>query len=135
MAVIEQIDWGVLDRQVETEQRNRETFSPVVSLFRWWARRPHAVAGSILDAAIELFGNTSFVISDPFSGGGTVAFEAARRGLALYAQDLYPWPSMGLATSLNRANVDELHAASDCLIDLLQPLRALYAVRDGISSG
>lgn len=135
MAVIERVDWGVLDRQVEIQQRNRETFSPVVSLFRWWARRPHAVAGSILDAAIETFGDSSFVVSDPFSGGGTVAFEAARRGLPIYAQDLYPWPSMGLATSLSRADIDELRSAKDQLIDRLEPLRALYKRRGGDSSG
>ncbi len=134
MAVIERVDWSVLDRQVETQQRNRETFSPVVSLFRWWARRPHAVAGSLLDAAIKVFGDSSFVVSDPFSGGGTVAFEAARRGLVVYAQDLYPWPSMGLATSLNRANADELRSAKACLINQLQPLRALYKSRDGSST-
>ena len=135
MAVIERVDWGVLDRQVETEQRNRETFSPVVSLFRWWARRPHAVAGSLLDAAIEVFGDRSFVVSDPFSGGGTVAFEAALRGLAVYAQDLYPWPSMGLATSLNRADADELRSARTHLIERLEPLSALYGRRDGDSRG
>lgn len=135
MAVIERVDWDVLDRQVEIQQRNRETFSPVVSLFRWWARRPHAVAGSLLDAAIEVFGDSSFVVSDPFSGGGTVAFEAARRGLSVYAQDLYPWPSMGLATSLSRADVDELRSARAHLVERLEPLRALYRRRDGSSSG
>ncbi|RUL84577.1 hypothetical protein [Tautonia sociabilis] len=133
MAVIERVEWSALDRQVETQQRNRETFSPVVSLFRWWARRPHAVAGSLLDAAIEAFGDDSFVVSDPFSGGGTVAFEAARRGLKVYAQDLYPWPSLGLATCLNRADLHEFHSAKADLIERLDPLRKMYR-RCGMAS-
>src|ERR1700683_4870011 len=99
MAIIDHINWHELDRVVATQQRNRETHSPVVSLYRWWARRPHAVAGAILDAAICEFG-TIFTVADPFSGGGTVAFEAVRRGLDVYAQDLYPWPANSLATCL-----------------------------------
>src|SRR5690242_16892 len=130
MAVIERIDWGMLDRLVEAQQRNRETYSPVVSLFRWWARRPHAVAGSLLDAAIAAFGNDSFVVADPFSGGGTVAFEAVRRGLTVYAQDLYPWPSLGLAISLAQADVKELARAGEELLDRLSPYRALYQSRN-----
>src|SRR3954469_5655116 len=130
MAVIERVDWGVLDRQVETQQRNRETFSPVVSLFRWWARRPHAVAGSLLDAAIAVFGDDSFIVADPFSGGGTVAFEAARRGLRVYAQDLYPWPSLGLATSLKRTDLGELRYARTRLTERLDTLRPLYRRSD-----
>jgi hypothetical protein len=132
MAVIQRVDWESLDREVVVQQRNRETFSPVVSLFRWWARRPHAVAGSLLDAAIEAFGDNTFVVSDPFSGGGTVAFEAARRGLTVYAQDLYPWPSMGLATSLNRADADEFRSARVLLADRLQHLRRLYNSNENI---
>ena len=130
MVLIERVNWSVLDRDVLVQQRNREVFSPAISLFRWWARRPHAVAGSLLDAAIKVFGDDSFVVSDPFSGGGTVAFEAARRGLSVYAQDLYPWPSMGLATSLNRADVDEFRLARVLLTNQLQPLRALYQRKD-----
>ena len=42
--------------------------------------------------------NTKFLVADPFSGGGTVMFEAIRRGHRAYAQDLYAWPSHGLAT-------------------------------------
>src|SRR5262249_35325226 len=109
------------------------THFPVVSLYRWWARRPHAVAASLLDAAIEEFGSDSFVVSDPFSGGGTVAFEAARRRLPVYAQDLYPWPSMGLATSLNPADAGEFCSARKLLTERLEPLRDKYRNREGSS--
>src|SRR5690242_17654925 len=126
MAIVNRIPWADLDRLVEAQQRNRETYSPAISLFRWWARRPHAVAGAILDAAKAEFGADSFLVADPFSGGGTVAFEAVRRGLTVYAQDLYPWPSLGLATSLAQADVKDLARAGGELLDRLSPYRALY---------
>src|ERR1700720_238161 len=131
MPMVNRIAWRRLDRLVEVQQRNRETHSPVISLFRWWARRPHAVAGAILDAACEEFGRESFLVADPFSGGGTVAFEAARRGHTVYAQDLYPWPSMGLATALTRADSEKLVRACRELLEKLEPYRACYQWADG----
>ena len=103
MALIDRVSWHALDRLVIEQQRNRSAHAPVISLFRWWARRPHCFAGALLDAAKKEFRRESFLVADPFSGGGTVAFEAVRRGLPIYAQDLYPWPSKGLATALTAA--------------------------------
>jgi adenine-specific DNA methylase len=48
--------------------------------------------GAVLDAAAERYG-TDLVVADPFSGGGTVALEAARRSIKTYAQDVHPWPT------------------------------------------
>ena len=134
MAIVDQIEWSDVDHVVEVQQRNRETHSPAVSLFRWWARRPHAVAGAILDAASAEFGKNSFLVADPFSGGGTVAFEAARRGHTVYAQDLYPWPSLGLATALTRADAKKLARASEELLEKLEPYRRLYQWTEGEKS-
>ena len=126
MAVIDHVNWGDLDRLVQLQQRNREAHAPVVSLFRWWARRPHSLAGALLDAASCEFGNNSFLVADPFSGGGTVAFEAARRGLPIYAQDLYLWPSQGLATALTSANLRDFENAATLLLARLELYRHLY---------
>ncbi len=131
MAIVNRIEWAELDRLVEVQQRNRETHVPVISLFRWWARRPHAVAGAILDAATAEFDSDSFLVADPFSGGGTVAFEAVRRGHTVYAQDLYPWPSSGLATALNKARPAELVRAGQELLEKLEPYRSLYQWSEG----
>jgi putative DNA methylase len=131
MAIIDKINWPILDSLVGIQQRNRETHSPVISLFRWWARRPHAVVGAILDGASAEFGKKSFVVADPFSGGGTVAFEAARRGHAVYAQDLYPWPSLALAAALTRTDAKKFARASDELLRKLEPFREFYSRRKG----
>ena len=126
MSLIERVDWSGLDLLVTHQQRNRSAHSPVISLFRWWARRPHSFAGALLDAAKEEFRRNSFLVADPFSGGGTVAFEATRRGLPIYAQDLYPWPSTGLATALTAADPDEFKRAANVLLQTLQSLRLSY---------
>ncbi|MCI0376886.1 MAG: hypothetical protein L0215_04725 [Gemmataceae bacterium] len=134
MAIINKIDWPVLDSLVTAQQHNREAHSPVVSLYRWWARRPHAVAGAILDGASAEFGDGQFVVADPFSGGGTVAFEAVRRGHVVYAQDLYPWPSLALAAALTPTDAKKLAKASDELLKKLESYRDKYCRSHGAST-
>ncbi|MBE0448462.1 MAG: hypothetical protein IBX64_10280 [Actinobacteria bacterium] len=104
------------------ELRNRECFSPSVSVYRWWARRSHLLIGELIDNAIESLGNT-ITVSDPMSGGGTVAIEAARRGLTVYAQDINPWAALGLETVLKPIDPKELETAANQLIKHLEPVR------------
>lgn len=118
--LLEKIDWATLDIEVSRQQRNREVYSPAVSLFRWWARRPHALIGEILDAAAQ----DDLRVSDPFSGGGTVALEAAERGLGVYAQDLHPWAATGLATALDRVDPEALKEGGEAWLAELADLRA-----------
>ncbi len=126
MSVLSHVSWTEVDRDVRVQQTNREKHSPVISGFRWWARRPHAVVGALLDAAASTFGDARFLVADPFSGGGTVAFEAARRGLAVYAQDLYPWPTFALASVLRPIEPEEFAEASRDLLSSLEPHRLPY---------
>lgn len=120
MSVLRNVSWTEVDRTVRVQQTNREKHSPVISTFCWWARRPHAVVGALLDAAAIEFGEAGFLVADPFSGGGTVAFEAARRGLAVYAQDLYPWPTFALASVLQPIERGEFTEASRQLLTKLE---------------
>src|SRR4051812_33837742 len=91
-ALLAQINWSSVDQQVRLQQRSRERHTPPISLYRWWARRPHALIGALLDAAGDLHGgNSPPVVADPFSGGGTVALESVLRGFPVFAQDLHPW--------------------------------------------
>jgi len=82
-SLLARINWRAVGARTAAELRNREVHAPVVSTYRWWARRPHSVMGALLDAALDKFG-PELIVSDPFSGGGTVTFEAARRGLKAY---------------------------------------------------
>jgi len=109
-SIIGRIDWTVINRLTRRQVRNREVHCPPISLFRWWARRPQALARAILDAS-GLGKND--VVSDPFSGGGTVTLEAAVRGHRVYAQDLNPWPVWGLQVALDRVEPKPLQEAID----------------------
>lgn len=129
-SMLSSIDWSLVSATAAREQVNRELHSPVVSVFRWWARRPHSVVGEILDAATGIYGER-FLVSDPFSGGGTVAFEAVRRGLPIYAQDLYPWPAGGLSAALSDAQPDKFQAAARDLLTALDHHRSMYTSRGG----
>lgn len=127
--IIERIDWISQDAQSKYEQSNREIHAPVISVYRWWARRPHGVIGALLDASRDLY--RDMVISDPFSGGGTVAVEAARRGLKVYAQDLYPWPIFGLSVALSHVALEEYDAAAAAVIEHLYHLREKFRSPSG----
>ena len=129
--ILSRIDWKDVEKTVVREQRNREQYTPAISVFRWWARRPNAVMGAILDAAMDSTGRRDLVISDPFSGGGTVAVESVRRGLPVYAQDLYPWPTNGLAVSLSSVSPEIFAEFSKDLLRALEPLRSAFRRSDG----
>lgn len=129
-SLLARINWRAVGVRTAKELRNREIHAPVISTYRWWARRPHSVMGALLDAAVEQFG-PDLVVSDPFSGGGTVTFEAARRGLKAYAQDLYPWPARGLAAALGLCGQKELAAAAQHILSLLAHHRDAYKTASG----
>jgi putative DNA methylase len=124
-SLLARVSWADVDELVRRQQRNREVHAPGISLYRWWARRPHALIGALLDAACD---DDVPVVSDPFSGGGTVAMEAARRGLSVYAQDLHPWAAAGLATTLDGVDAEALTSAGARWLEGLSDLRSrLYA--------
>jgi putative DNA methylase len=130
-SILSRIDWKNVEQTVIHEQRNRERHAPVISVYRWWARRPHALMGSILDAAAKIKSGKHLVVSDPFSGGGTVAVESARRGIPVYAQDLFPWPTNGLAVSLSKTSPQKFKNLSMDLLKALDPLRSAFQRPDG----
>lgn len=120
------VAWPTVSRRAQREQRSRERHTPSVSVYRWWARRPHAVIGAILDAACTEYG-PRFRLADPFSGGATVAVEGLRRRLPTYAQDLHPWAVTGLRMIVEPVDVAALDAATTQLASRLEPLtRKLY---------
>lgn len=120
--ILSKINWRIVNRRTRLEVRNREVHCPPISLFRWWARRPHSLVASLLSNS-GLAGGS--VVGDPFSGGGTVTLEALRLGLRVYAQDINPWPVWGLKTALDEVSSIDLRRAVD---------RFLAAVRQKVNS-
>ena len=124
--ILSDVDWSNLTRRVSVETKNREVYQPLISVYRWWARRPHSLMGALLEAASCQIGDDAF-IADPFSGGGTVAIEAARRGYRIYAQDINPWAAWGLKVSLTPVDPEELRWAGKAfLAQLRSEHQALY---------
>lgn len=117
--LLKRIDWAAVNRTTRRQVGNREVFCPPISLFRWWARRPHALIGALLEASRLRHGE---LVSDPFSGGGTVALEAVTRGLRIYAQDLNPWATWGLGTALDGIQVEELEKGIGAFLETVGPL-------------
>ena len=129
--ILSRVRWRQLSGEMRAETKNRECFQPLVSIFRWWARRPHSLFGAILDSAATSLKSTS-LIADPFSGGGTVAIEGLRRSLSVYAQDVNPWASWGLRVSLTPVDPDALAAAGELFLsNLRRRYAALYEPTGG----
>lgn len=124
-ALLGRVNWSVVNRATRREVRNREVHCPPISLFRWWARRPHALARSLLKASNL---KRQDLVSDPFSGGGTVTLEAVTRGYRVYAQDLNPWPTWGLQTALDGVPPDLLQKAIESFWEKLRGLVARHYV-------
>lgn len=127
-SIITTINWPALSAWVEQETRRREHHNPAISVFRWWARRPHGLIRALLEAARS---QGVRYVADPFSGGGTVALEAVALGLHAYAQDLYPWPVFGLQTALSQVDPERLRIEGERLLHHLDPLRRYYQREDG----
>lgn len=115
--------------RAQAEVKRREAHLPPVSTYRWWARRTEAVFGAVLDAAATKLPGR-LVIADPFAGGGVISLAAVLRGHQIYAQDVNPWATRGLAAMLSLHSPSDIEAAADALHRAAKPiLDAAYATR------
>lgn len=128
-SALRHLDPEAIDEAAQRETRNREVHLPPVSVYRWWARRTHAVN----DAILEAFGRDRpgrLTVADPFAGGGVIPLAALLRGHQVYAQDLNPWAAQGLAVMLGLPAADEIEAAGERLRDqAAATLRRAYRTR------
>jgi len=81
------------------EKQVQQSYRPVISIHKWFARRPGSVFRSLLlseyaDQAIRdgywESHTATGVVADPFMGGGTTVFEASRLGLGVVGCDINP---------------------------------------------
>ncbi|MCY3910675.1 MAG: hypothetical protein OXF99_04125 [bacterium] len=83
---------------------------------------------AILDAS-DPSNSSHYIVSDPFSGGCTVALEAYLRGNHAFAQDLNPWPITALQIALNDAQPEAFWEAGKGLLNDLRAGNSLYNTR------
>lgn len=94
------------------EKQVQQSYRPIISIHKWFARRPGSLFRSLL---LSEFGKgevahdywhgqrLSGTVADPFMGGGTTIFEALRLGLNVVGSDVNP-----MAYWLVRQAVEEL---------------------------
>ncbi len=81
------------------EKQVQQSYRPVISIHKWFARRPGSLFRSLLLAEFDskplsedywATHDLSRVIADPFMGGGTTVFEALRLGISVVGSDVNP---------------------------------------------
>lgn len=108
ISVLGDLDITRVSAAAKAETRKREGTLPVISLYRWWARRTSAVATAVAVAASRSLGREELVIADPFAGGGVIALASLLSGHTVVAQELDPWAARNLATMATPGDSSEL---------------------------
>jgi adenine-specific DNA methylase len=133
-SVLREFDSAEVYAGVVAETRSRQSHLPPVSVYRWWARRAETVTGALVDAVAADRPGERLLIADPFAGGGVIALSALLRDHQVYAQDVNPWATTGLAAMLTLPSPPELETMRSQLQESIKPLlEAAYEteLRDG----
>jgi len=126
VSVLANFDAGTVSAAAKAETRNRESTLPVISLYRWWARRTSAVASALTDAAVTTIGRERLVVADPFAGGGVIALAALLAGHSVVAQELDPWAARNLATMATPGDPAELVRLEAHLADAIAAIDSYH---------
>ena len=123
-------------RLASREKQMQQSYRPVISVHKWFARRPGALFRALALAELvdervdrsyadghELAG----VCLDAFMGGGTPVFEASRLGLSVLGYDTNPMARWIVERELEDVDPDELHEAGERVAaDVQRKVRSLY---------
>jgi len=120
-SMLRHLDTGAVSPAARRETRNREVHLPPVIVYRWWARRTESVFGAIIDALSKDHPG-QLLVADPFVGGGVIPLAAVLRSHRVYAQDVNPWATFGLATMLALPEAADIRTAAERLHKLAEPL-------------
>lgn len=122
-SVLRHIDVRSVNKSVRRETRNREAYYPPVGVYRWWARRSTSSFRAIV-GAFNRDHPGRCLIADPFAGGGVIPLAAILEGHRVYAQDVNPWATEGMARMLSlpsgraiRVAAEELYALAKATLD------------------
>jgi putative DNA methylase len=123
-------------RLASREKQMQQNYRPVISVHKWFARRPGALFRALALAELvdervdrsyaeghELVG----VCLDPFMGGGTPVFEGSRLGLSVLGYDTNPMARWIVERELEDVDPDELHEAGERVAaEAERKVRSLY---------
>jgi adenine-specific DNA methylase len=102
------------------EKQVQQVMRPVISIHKWFARRPGSVFRSLLlaefgqDAVADAYWqehSLSKVVADPFMGGGTTVYESLRLGCSVVAGDINPMSAWLVREAVAHVDVRAVRAA------------------------
>lgn len=102
------------------EKQIQQSYRPIISIHKWFARRPGTLFRSLLLSEFSdgLLASDywdshriSGTVADPFMGGGTTVFEALRLGLSVVASDVNPMSYWLVRQAVEEIDLD--HFASE----------------------
>ncbi|UWE07534.1 hypothetical protein [Actinacidiphila bryophytorum] len=110
------------------EKQVQQSYRPIISIHKWFARRPGSVFRSLIlseFAEKELreaywAGNRfDAVVADPFMGGGTTVFESLRVGASAVGCDVNPMAYWLVRQAVDPIDLDAFRAAGRQVFDEL----------------
>lgn len=121
------------------EKQVQQSYRPIISIHKWFARRPGSVFRSLLlsefgqhSLASDYFNGHSIrgVVADPFMGGGTTVFEAARLGLSVVGGDVNPMAYWTVRQGVSPLDLDLFQSeAQQVMADVREDIGFLYQTR------
>ena len=118
------------------EKQMQQGYRPVISVHKWFARRPGALfrALALAEFVDERVERSYFqghdlagVCLDAFMGGGTPVFETSRLGLSVIGYDTNPMARWIVERELEDVDPDELRAVGERVAaDVERRVRSLY---------
>ncbi|GGK16611.1 DNA methylase [Pilimelia terevasa] len=118
------------------EKQVQQSYRPIIQIHKWFARRPGSVFRSLL---LSEFGDGPLasgyftghaipgVVADPFMGGGTTVFEAARLGLSIVGGDVNPMAFWTVRQAVSPLDLDAFRLqASRVIADVEEQIGNLY---------
>lgn len=124
--VEERFDAAFVARLALREKQVQQSYRPVISIHKWFARRPGTLFRSLLLAE---FGQGALstdyflphrvdkVIADPFMGGGTTIFEALRLGLSVVGSDVNPMSYWLVRQAVEPLNLTRFQHTADQVVE------------------
>lgn len=107
------------------EKQVQQSYRPIIQIHKWFARRPGSVFRSLLlsefgsqPLASDYFSAHSIegVVADPFMGGGTTVFEAARLGLSVVGGDVNPMAYWTVRQAVSPLNLDRFKLEAEQVV-------------------
>lgn len=121
------------------EKQVQQSYRPIIQIHKWFARRPGSVFRSLLLSEFgelplpsDYFSGHSIqgVVADPFMGGGTTVFEAARLGLSVVGGDVNPMAYWTVRQAVSPLDLDRFQVeAEQVMADVRIQIGSLYQTR------